>query len=261
MEARSYIPQPEVNVQYMVSSYGAGMGLIGALVDASVNAAKAGSAESRAKRIREAVKDHDFRGHYWLAISNVLTATPWLQIHSFSGVPSNTTPVKASTVAHGSVFNLGTDYVITPDHRVFEVITGVSVFVTGKHKKPAAANRLAYHSARIGKEEGDKAAAIWIADNGAAYRTAAAEGVEESARLLQHALAHMSGVTNSAARAAKVKADFVHGRGDFGIPVGRVAIKGVVLEETPQRVIFQAPPGNLFSLPRSEVEITYLKSK
>ena len=57
---RSYIPQAEVNVQYLQSSYGGGLGLIGAIVDVSVNAARSGSAETQAKRIREAVKDYDY---------------------------------------------------------------------------------------------------------------------------------------------------------------------------------------------------------
>ena len=154
--------------------------------------------------------------------------------------------------------NIGTDFVITPDHRVFEVFTGVSIFLPAKHKKAAAANMMAYHSARIGDEEGDKAAALWIADQGAAYRRAAAEGIEESARLLRHVLDYMAGTTTGATRAAKVKADFVHGRGDFGIPAGRATVKGKVLEESTERVVFQTEQGNFFSLPRAEVEITYL---
>lgn len=260
-DVRSHVPQAEVNVQYLRSSYGGGLGLIGVIVDASVNAAKSGSAETRAKRIREAVKDYDFRAHYWQAISNVVVATPWLMTGSFSGEPNNAVPVQAATVAQGAAFNIGTDFIITPDHRVFEILTGVSIFLPGNHKKAAAANTMAYHSARIGDEEGDKAATLWTADQGAAYRRTATEGIAESARLLRHVLDYMGGSTYAAARPAKVKADFVHGRGDFGIPVGRVSLKGKVLEETAERIIFQTERGSFFSLPRTEAEITYLPAK
>src|SRR5947199_309085 len=83
---------------------------------------------------------------------------------------TNVVRIQPERVAQGAAMNIGTDFVITPDHRVFEVLTGVSIFLPAKHKKAAAANMMAYHSARIGDEEGDKAAALWMADQGAAYR-------------------------------------------------------------------------------------------
>src|ERR1041385_3985874 len=49
-DARSFVPQSEVNVQYLLSNYSSGLGLIGAFVDLGVNSAKAGSAETQAQR-------------------------------------------------------------------------------------------------------------------------------------------------------------------------------------------------------------------
>lgn len=257
-EVRSYIPQNSVNLQYMRSGYGSGLGLIGALVDVGVDSALSSSAEARAVRIRQVVSDYDFRGPFWEATSNVVVETPWLHTRSFTGLATNVIPVRKEAVAQGAVMNLGTDYFITPDHRVFVVDTGFSVFAPTKHKKPAAANMVFYHSARIGNEEGDKAAEIWMADAGAKYRRAATEGIQENARLLRYALAIMGGSPAAVGRPAKVKADFVHGRGGFGIPAGRVTVKGRILDESPDRILFHAEKGNLFSLPRAEVEIKYL---
>ncbi len=235
------------------------MGLIGAIVDASVNTSLASSAAARARKIQEAVKDYDFRGKYWSGMSNVTASASWLQVRDFTCVPSNFMPVKAAMVAQSGVFNLGTDHYLTPDHRVLGINMGVSLFLPQKHKKAAAANMLLYHSKRMTKDEGDKAMNHWIADGATVYRQTAEEGIQASARLLSLALDHMYGITNAAARPAKVKADFTHGRGGFGIPTGRVSIKGVILEETPDRIVFQAPQGNLFSLPREDIEVTYRK--
>jgi hypothetical protein len=242
----------------MRSGYGSGLGLIGALIDAGVNSGLSSSAEARAVRIRQVVGDYDFRHQFWQAASNVVMETPWLQARGFTALATNVSRVTKDAVAHGAVMNLGTDYAITPDHRVFIVVSGFSVFTPTKHKKAAAANMVSYHSARIGNEEGDKATEIWMADGGAKYRRAATEGIQESARLLRHALVILGGSSAAVGRPAKVKADFVHGRGDFGIPTGRVKVKGRILEESPDRILFHAEKGNVFSLPRAEVEINYL---
>lgn len=258
-DVRCFMPQETVDVQYMKSGYGAGLGLIGAIVDAGVNASLAGSAAERAAKIREAVKHYDFRGKYWSSISNTVATTSWLQMHNFTVFPSNYVPVKAEMVVERGVFNLGTDHYLTPDHRVLGVKMGVSLFLPKEHKKASASNMLLYHSRRMTKDEGNKAMNNWIADGAAVYKQAAEHATRESARLLSHALNHMYGITNGTVRPAKVKADFTHGRGGFGIPTGRVSIKGVILEELPDRIVFQAPPGNLFSLPREDIEVTYKK--
>lgn len=259
--AISYIPQEEVNVQFMPSSYGAGLGLLGAVVDAGVNASLAGSAESRAKRIRENVRDYDFRHRYWAATSNVVATTDWMKLGHFSMVASNVAPVKPAAVTEAALMNIGTDYFISPNGRVFEVSTGIGVYLPQKNKKPSAANTMIYYSAEIGDVEGDKAAEKWIENGGAALRQAADEGIQESAKLMRHALDLMGGTTNVTMKAARVRAKLVHGRAGFGIPVGRTGLLGNVIEENPDRIIFQAKQGPLYSWPRREVEVVYLNSK
>ena len=70
----------------------------------------------------------------------------------------------------------------------------------------------------------------------------------------------MGGTSAIPGRPAKLKAKLVHGRGDFGIPVGKAGMRGNVLEESADLVIFQVENGGIFSFPSQEVEIKYLKN-
>jgi hypothetical protein len=258
---RSYVPQAEVNFEFMPSSYGAGLGLIGAIVDVSVNASMAGSAEGRAKRLRAEVADYDFRTHYWQAVTNKIAEPPWLKVQTIETLPVQLPKMKSAMVTNGSVLNVGTGYAITPNCRVLRINTGYDFYVPGKHKKPAASVLLSYYSSEIGTEEGDKALALWMNDRGGAYRRAMEEGIAESAKLTRHALDLMGGSYSGTPKPAKVRAKLVHGRGEFGIPVGKAGLKGVVLEESPERVVFQVAQGSIFSFPRKEIEVEFLPAK
>ncbi len=254
------IPQKEVEFEFMMSGYGAGLGLIGAIVDAGVNASMSASAEGRAKKLRAEVNDLDFRSTYWQAITNAVAESAWLQLQSFDLKATNMSPMKAPMVAGHSAMNIGTSYRVTPDCRVLKVTTGLDFYLPDKPRRPAAMVMVSYYSKEIGTEEGNKALALWTANRGAAYRRAVAEGVEESTKLLKHALELMGGTSAIPGRPAQLKAKLVHGRADFGIPVGKVGLRGNVLEEAADRVIFQVEHGGLFSFPGKEVEIKYLKN-
>ena len=132
----------------------------------------------------------------------MVAETPWIKLRGFSRVASKVEPVKAETVTAGAAMNIGTDYFISPNCRVFEVSTGLGFFLPGKHEKLAAANTVLYYSAKIGDVEGDKATALWVTNNGAALRLAATEGIQESAKLVRHALNLMGGITNVMLRPA-----------------------------------------------------------
>jgi hypothetical protein len=256
-EARSYIPQNEVNLQFMMSSYGSGGGLIGAIVDASINAAMASSAEARAKQIRQTVKDFDFRAHYWEAISNSVADVKWMQLQNLKTVPGGVERVTREATAEKSVLNIGTDYFISPNTKVFEITTGIGFFVPGDDGIDAA-NMMTYYSAEIGNVEGDDAMKAWMTDNGAPLRAAAKEGVDESARMLWHALNLMGGEVNNEAKPARVNACLVQARGSFGIPMGKIGLHGRILDMNDTRLIFQHDGGHLYSFPRKEVDVELL---
>lgn len=254
-QVHCYCPQSTVSVQYMRSGYGAGMGLIGAIVDASVTGAMASGAKSRAEQLQEVVADFDFRGAYWNSISNVFEEFPWISLEAVNMQTSHVERVRAEAVASHSLLNLGTDYLISPNMRVFHVNTGLGFYIPGKHKKPSAAVILSYHSSEISEKEGDEALELWMAGQGEPYRRLAAEGIAETARMLRHALNIMGDGDQSAYRPATIRARLVHGRADFGIPVSRVKLKGLVLDQTPERVLFKVHKGGIYSFPLQDVEL------
>ena len=164
-------------------------------------------------------------------------------------------------VAQGCALNIGTEYYLSQDCSVLVATNGLSFYLPGKHGQPAAAILLTYYSSEIGQPEGDKAIPLWTANGGAAYRQATAEAIQESAKLVRHAPSHMSGDSPAARRPAQVSAHLTHARGDLGIAAGHIKLKGEVLEEAGDRLIFQTPAGQIYSFPRHETKINYLPVK
>jgi hypothetical protein len=171
---------------------------------------------------------------------------------------SNLERVTAPTVAQGAALNIGTDYYLSQDCRVLVVSTGLGFYLQSQHKKPAAANIVAYHSTEIGKPDGAQAILLWTTNGAAAFRQAASEAIRESAELVRHALDSMGGASTNTSRPAQIRAKLLHARGDYGIKSGGVTMKGQIIEESADRIIFQAGRGPIYSLPRREVEVSPL---
>jgi hypothetical protein len=259
--ARGYIPQQEVIFEHMVSQYGAGFGLVGAFVDIGITSAFAASAETRAKTLRAELKDFNFRPRYWAAISNAANEQPWLNTIRFETFGTNVPRVKAELVADGSALNLLSSYSVSPDCRVVNVRTVIDAYPRGR-TKAAASVTLNYLSSRIGSEEGDDALALWMANRGEAFRRKALEGIDENAKMVRQALSLMGGAPpDPSAYPAKVRAHLVHGRGAYGIPNPKAKIRGQILSQTPERVIFQTRKGAFFSFPASDIEIERIQDK
>lgn len=53
----------------------------------------------------------------------------------------------------------------------------------------------------------------------------------------------------------RLDAVLLHARGDFGIKMSRVRLKGTVVEESADRIIFRATTGPFYSLPMAEVKL------
>ncbi len=253
---RRFLPQGEVKAEYILSGYGSGGGLIGAVINAGVNSSRQHNAEKRVQELRERVKDVDFRRLYWQAISNAVMGISWLKADKVEDISGTTLPpVTKQMVAQRAVLNVGADYYISQDCRVFVVSTGLGFFPPGRHGRPKAANILTYHSAEIGEPDAEKAIALWAEDGGAAFRKAVAEGITESAKLAGYALQYMGGAPNPSAPPVTIRARLLHARVDYGIKAGRVAMKGTILENGADRLIFRNTAGRFFSLPRREVEV------
>ena len=254
--ARGFLPQAEVKAEYLQSGYGAGGGLIGAIVDAAVTSGRRSGAEKRVQVLREQVKDVDFRGLYWQTISNTVMGVPWLKGEQLELVHGTTLPrVTKQMVKQRAVLNIGADYYISQDCRALVVATGLGFFPPGKAGTPRAANIVAYHSPEVGKPDGEQAIALWSTDGAASFRKAALEAIQENGKLVRYALEYMGGATAPSGPLVTLDARLLHAIGDYGIKAGRVSMKGTILEQSPDRLIFRSKAGRIFSLPRAEVEI------
>jgi hypothetical protein len=258
---RSYLPQNQVKGQFLLSGYGAGGGLIGAVVDVSVNRGRQRESENRVHKIWDETTDFDFRQKYWSCISNQVQEVSWLKMKAFQGRASGVIPVTKDMVADGALLHLGTDYILSQDCRVLIIETGMGFFPPGQTGNPEAATIVHYYSTEIGEPEGDDAIPLWTADHAAAFRSAAEEGIEQSGKLVRFALEYMGGQPRAEERPAVIKFRPTHARGDFGIKSGRMSMSGAVLEESPDRIIFRNTFGHVYSLPAREIEVKYRSAK
>lgn len=257
-EPVSYVPQEKLTVQFLASGYGGGMGLIGAAIDAGVNASRRKESEGRASKLNALVPDLDFRPKLYAAIDPVLRDAAWLKATELQTPNTPVQPVTAESVRQQATLVLGTDWYLSQNCRVLVVETGLGFYLPGQPQRPAASNVVSYHSAEIGPQEADEAIPLWGADLGAPLAHAAAEAASETARLLDYALRYMNGEPIPSVKPAKVVVRLIHGRGDLGINYGRFTLQGTVIEETPERIVFQTSAGAFLSLPAKGVE--YKKS-
>lgn len=271
-EVISYIPQNELAVEYLVSQAGGQEGgLLGAMADAKMNKTRREWAQDRAKEINAQinyqVKGFDFRPQFWAAISPVIQETSWLgagQLQTFSTPVENATAI---TVPGKARLVLGTGYYFSGNSRVIGVDTGLNIRLMGNNETPAAVNLLRYKSAEIGLEEDDAAIKLWLTDGGITFRKTVAEATTESAKMLRYALGLMGGNPPKPLRSATIKVNLTGGdppKSSLRISLrnawkgkssyaGWVKLKGWVIEETAERIIFQDSSGTFLSLPAKGV--------
>jgi hypothetical protein len=258
---RAFMSQNQLYGQYVHSGYGASGGLIGAVVDISVDAGRRRETEDRVRKLRDEITDYDFRTKYWEVISNQIAASSWLGMKSFQGLTSGNPEVTKDMVAQGAVFDVGSGYYLSQDCRVLIVETGIGVHLPGKTGKPAAGVIVYYYSPEIGEPEGEEAIPLWTTNGAAAYRSVAEEGIQQSGKLVHYAVEFMGRQPCGDERAATLKFRPTHARGDFGLKTGRAKISGVVLDETGDRVIFRSKSGDVYSLPAHEIELKFQPAK
>src|SRR5262245_4788381 len=110
---RAFMSQNQLWGQYIHSGYGASGGLIGAVVDISVDAGRRRETEYRVRKLRDEITDYDFRTKYWEVISNQIAASSWLGMKTFQGFTSGSSAVTKDMVAQEAVFNVGSGYYVS----------------------------------------------------------------------------------------------------------------------------------------------------
>src|SRR5262245_58369821 len=78
-DVSSSIPARQVTIKWVASGYGAGLGLVGAIVSASVNESRQKAAEQRATPLQLATQDVDFPGRYAAALAATVKDVGYLR--------------------------------------------------------------------------------------------------------------------------------------------------------------------------------------
>ena len=258
-KVQSWVAQDQLAIKVMASTYGSGLGLIGAIVDSGVTKGRASDAERRVAPLRKEVPDVDVRARLWEKLVPAVKSVEWPRVVEVETV-SAPAVVKPEHVRGSAFVSLATSYDLSPNASVFEMHSHYTLYVAGS-TAPAAIGSVSYWSRLIGKgpdgkaKEDEEAIALWSAEGGASYRAAVDEGIAEIIRMLGIALPYVGGKeAGGPAEAAEIKVDVTHGRGDFGLKTSRTTYRGTVLERGPERLVFRASPGWILSIPAADIE-------
>ena len=259
--ARSVVAPEKVSIEVMASSYGAGLGLIGALVDSGVNKGRATDAERRAAPLREGTQDLDFRAKFWEQLGPGIKDLEWPKVADVD-TAKVWSLLSDADVKDSHLIALHTNHSLSPNGAVLRISTSFSFHMKGS-AKTAAIGSVTYYSRDIGKvvegkyKEDEEAVALWAADNCAAYRAAIEEGIAENVKMLRSALPYAGGKdVPPPLQVTEFKYDVTHGRGDFGLKSWRTTLRGTVLERTNERLMVRVGLGPIYSVPVAEIEET-----
>ena len=254
VQASACVEKDSVSIQVLASGYGAGLGLVGAIIDSGVNSSRRRGAEETIAPLREETQDISVRDDLLNALSPMLKELPWPQVVDVK-MSSESLPVTVAEVRDNSVLRLYTTYQLSSTAEVLEIRTGFAFYLRG-NTKAAAAGSVFYASKRIGQfEENEEAVKLWAGDDAAVYREELSLGIEETVKMLSLVLpyAGRKSPVPPLEEQVRMKVRLSHGRGDFGIKASGVTVRGWILEQSEDRILFQRDTGHLYSMPTSDI--------
>lgn len=199
------IQQAEIYVYVPPAQGGAGFGLIGALIDVSIDQVRTGKAEAAVKPLRDAVVDYNFDDVFKSEISHSLSAVPWMGAATFRVVRDVSPDTMEKTLKNsqaGAVLFIAADYNLSNDGDELTVKLyanllpnndGLRALKPAKKdsKKLALPANALYRNVLVYKTRippapsgRDGTIAAWSADHGAATRAALGMAAAKLARLL-----------------------------------------------------------------------------
>jgi hypothetical protein len=251
---RSHIPERQVRIMWVASHMGGGLGLMGAVIDGSVNRGRKNAAEEMVRPLHAQTMDVNYQWMFWSSLEAALRDVMWLKPIGFDRKPAPFEDLSDQELAQHAVLRMGTGFEISVDSSTLLVETGLGFFEQGGSGSLAAATSVCYRSAQVGPVENEKAISLWAANGGARYRMAVAEGIAENVKLIRLATLCMGGMNCPFESKHHLRFRLGEGRGDFGVRVGVVDADGTIIEEGPYRVVFRDSSGSFYSIPRSSIE-------
>lgn len=187
---RAYIviPQDEMNAGVARSGVGDSLGLLGALIDVSIEAKRASKASLAIEPVRKGLADFDFRAEFEkkfraaqsdlsrLKINQIeVTNEPYsMEIHN---------RLRAG-MSQDSLLTMAVDYQLSADFRCLVVYGTVTLLQRGRDEEQYLGN-FRYISAPVSSKSGDTAIKAWSDTNARLLRAALHEGINETIRMLK----------------------------------------------------------------------------
>jgi hypothetical protein len=206
------VRQSEIYVFVPATTAGANNGLIGALIDASVDAYRAGTAESGVKNLRNAVVDMNFDSAFSSQLKASLSQVAWLHLDGVR-VIKEVTPKKIDAAITGSrdgavliavadyhLSNDGHDLVMTANVDLYGNSAALAPFKPAKGNPATPSdpsnslyrNTFTFESDLPGpRVKREISMATWTANNAAAFRSAMKLG---EAKLVEMITADLQGL-------------------------------------------------------------------
>lgn len=188
LRAHVVIPQEEINAEVARSGFSDTTGLVGALIDVSVNAKRASKADLVIEPLRKELTGYDFRAEFEKQFRASQAELSGLKINKIE-VTSEPYSVDAhnrlrTEVSQDSFLTMVVDYYLSADFRCLIVYTTATLFQRGKDDAQYLGN-FRYLSAPIGSKSGEAAVKAWAEGNAMPLRAAFQEGISETIRMLK----------------------------------------------------------------------------
>ena len=256
VKVRSTIAQDDIFVPFKATHSppvkSSNFDLIGGIVDAIFEAPHQVANEEREKEAKRRMApllaqtlNVEFRANFWDALKQTLKESPTMK---FGDVETSrqTRPVSVEELRTQPLLVLDTGYRLSSDCAVLMVQTKANYYEAGNNR-PVYFGYYTYF-AEVPDARPDAAITKWAGDGAALYKSAVAEAIKETMKMLRADL--FQGTTPGAAQGetvAKFRSpdDFLLSKiGDY---------KGALVETDGDRVLFRENGGNLFALPKRAI--------
>jgi hypothetical protein len=245
------IEAPPSDSQFLGRGLGADIALIKSIVGKNV-------AEETIVPLREMIKDIDFRAVLQAALLPMVKELSWpriIDLQARDGAALSKKKDILLKVNEGSFLDIYSSFQLSPNAEVLRILTGFTLYLKGS-AKAAVAGRVYFSSARIGKfEVDDDAIALWAGDNGAAFRQALNQGIEDTVKMLNCILLNAGGKTflqpDSKFYMLRIRTEY--GEGSSNPKKEGKSFIGLLVEENENRVILQTGSDYFSSIPRSDI--------
>lgn len=254
VECKNVVIEDEVSVATDVSTGGQVIvgGLLGMMIDNSVNKTRSRKAEEFVLPLLEQTPDVDLRAQLGEALAYTLKEIDWLNIDDVRSTAATPNPDELKGITK-PLLHLDTSYQLVPKCYSLDVTTVARIWLPGE-KKPVFLGFYTYFSEPIGDVIDDAAVGAWAANGGAAYRAAVTDGVAEIVKMLRCDLPPDGNLPDIR--------DGDWTRIKFLEPStnDRVKWNCTIIDKSEHRIIFRFENGNIWSIPTSLFEMDAMKA-